>query len=66
MKKRDEAQRLSQKLNVVVEDTPFCIGYWMRVANEERPKDNTEQQRGWDKADKENCNVGQGVADRAR
>jgi hypothetical protein len=36
-----------------IEDHPYDIGYWLRIAGQRRPDRGTKQQQGWDRADHE-------------
>lgn len=36
-----------------IEDHPYDIGYWLRIAGEPRPETGEKQQAGWDRADRE-------------
>lgn len=35
-----------------IENHPYDIGYWLRVADEPRPVRGAKRQQGWDDADK--------------
>jgi len=36
-----------------IQNHPYDIGYWSRVAGLDRPQQGTKQQAGWDRADRE-------------
>lgn len=47
-----QAHALADKLGVDVEPDAYCIGYWLRIANEPKPSKPTYH-RGWERADRE-------------
>ena len=49
---QQQAAQLSARLNVEVEPTAYCVGYWLRIAGQPRPG-HAEMDRGWDAADRE-------------
>jgi len=51
--KKPLPEQLSAMTGAIVEDNPYDIGYWSRVAGLPRPTTGSQSQRGWDTADRE-------------
>lgn len=47
------AAELSHLLDVEVEDHPYDLGYWSRLAGDPRPVNDITAKLGWDEADRE-------------